>query len=57
MRDESKLLIIEIYKWIGKDTLMPLIQNVQPIQVMFSRKTRETDSNEGEILLDARIKK
>jgi len=33
VRDESKLLIIEIYKWIGKQTLMPLIQNVKPIQV------------------------
>jgi len=33
VRDESKLLIIEVYKWIGKQTLMPLIQNVKPIQV------------------------
>ena len=33
VRDESKLLIIEIYKWIGKQTLMPLIQNVKSIQV------------------------
>src|ERR1700727_1595139 len=24
VRDESKLLIVEIYKWIGKQTLMPL---------------------------------
>ncbi len=35
VRDESKLLIVEIYKWIGKTTLMPLIQNVQPIQVIY----------------------
>lgn len=33
VRDESKLLIVEIYKWIGRQTLIPLIQNVQPIQV------------------------
>ena len=33
VRDESKLLIVEIYKWIGKQTLMPMIQNVKPIQV------------------------
>ncbi|CAF3576271.1 unnamed protein product [Rotaria sp. Silwood1] len=32
VRDESKLLIVEIYKWIGKQTLMPMIQNVKPIQ-------------------------
>jgi cytoskeleton-associated protein 5 len=36
VRDESKLLIVEIYKWIGKTTLMPLIQNVQPIQVGYA---------------------
>ncbi len=35
VRDESKLLIVEIYKWIGKQTLMPLIQNVKPIQVFW----------------------
>ena len=34
VRDESKLLIVEIYKWIGKQTLMPMIQNVKPIQVV-----------------------
>ncbi|CAF4341434.1 unnamed protein product, partial [Adineta steineri] len=33
VRDESKLLIVEIYKWIGKQTLMPMIQNVKPIQM------------------------
>jgi hypothetical protein len=26
---------VEIYKWIGKQTLMPLIQNVKPIQVFW----------------------
>ncbi|CAF4685746.1 unnamed protein product [Rotaria sp. Silwood2] len=36
VRDESKLLIVEIYKWIGKQTLMPMIQNVKPIQVFCS---------------------
>ncbi|CAF1510112.1 unnamed protein product, partial [Adineta ricciae] len=33
VRDESKLLLVEIYRWIGKQTLMPLIQNVKPIQM------------------------
>jgi cytoskeleton-associated protein 5 len=33
VRDEAKLLLVEVYKWIGKQTLMPLIQNVKPIQV------------------------
>jgi hypothetical protein len=33
VRDEAKLLLVEIYKWIGKQTLMPMIQNVKPIQV------------------------
>lgn len=32
MRDESKLLLVEVYKWIGKQTLLPMIQNVKPIQ-------------------------
>ncbi|CAF1056931.1 unnamed protein product [Didymodactylos carnosus] len=32
VRDESKQLLIEVYKWIGQ-TLMPLIQNVKPIQL------------------------
>jgi cytoskeleton-associated protein 5 len=36
VRDEAKLLLIEVYKWIGKQTLMPLIQNVKPIQVNFT---------------------
>jgi hypothetical protein len=35
VRDESKLLIVEIYKWIGKQTLTPMIQNVKPIQVVY----------------------
>ena len=35
VRDEAKLLLVEIYKWIGKQTLMPMIQNVKPIQVGF----------------------
>lgn len=46
VRDESKLLIIEIYKWIGKQTLMPLIQNVKPIQVdrgVLKRIQRQND--------------
>jgi cytoskeleton-associated protein 5 len=34
VRDEAKLLLVEIYKWIGKQTLMPMIQNVKPIQVI-----------------------
>ena len=33
VRDEAKLLLVEVYKWIGKQTLMPLLQNVKPIQV------------------------
>ena len=33
VRDEAKLLLVEVYKWIGKQTLMPMIQNVKPIQV------------------------
>lgn len=33
VREEAKLLLVEIYKWIGKQTLMPMIQNVKPIQV------------------------
>ena len=33
VRDEAKLLLVEIYRWIGKQTLMPMIQNVKPIQV------------------------
>jgi cytoskeleton-associated protein 5 len=33
VRDEAKLLLVEIYKWIGKQTLTPMIQNVKPIQV------------------------
>ena len=33
VREESKLLLIEVYKWIGKQTLMPMIQNVKPIQM------------------------
>ena len=33
IRDEAKLLLVEVYRWIGKQTLMPLIQNVKPIQV------------------------
>ena len=46
VRDESKLLIIEIYKWIGKQTLMPLIQNVKSIQVdrgVLKRIQRQND--------------
>ena len=35
VRDEAKLLLVEIYKWIGKQTLTPMIQNVKPIQVGF----------------------
>ncbi|CAF4385877.1 unnamed protein product, partial [Adineta steineri] len=33
VRDEAKLLLVEVYKWIGKQTLMPMIQNVKPIQL------------------------
>ena len=33
VRDEAKALLVEIYKWIGKQTLTPMIQNVKPIQV------------------------
>ncbi|CAF3916372.1 unnamed protein product [Rotaria sordida] len=33
VRDEAKLLLVEIYKWIGKQTLTPMIQNVKPIQM------------------------
>ncbi|CAF0991048.1 unnamed protein product [Adineta ricciae] len=33
VRDESKLLLVEVYKWIGKQTLTPMIQNVKPIQM------------------------
>ncbi|CAF0721167.1 unnamed protein product [Adineta steineri] len=33
VRDEAKLLLVEVYKWIGKQTLLPLIQNVKPIQL------------------------
>ena len=36
VRDESKLLLVEVYKWIGKQTLTPMIQNVKPIQVNFT---------------------
>jgi len=33
IRDEAKLLLVEVYRWIDKQTLMPLIQNVKPIQM------------------------
>ena len=33
VRDEAKQLLVEIYKWVGKQTLTPMIQNVKPIQV------------------------
>ncbi|CAM4795603.1 unnamed protein product [Rotaria magnacalcarata] len=33
VRDEAKLLLVEIYRWVGKQTLTPLIQNVKPIQM------------------------
>ncbi|CAF2625523.1 unnamed protein product [Rotaria sp. Silwood2] len=33
VRDEAKLLLVEVYKWIGKQTIMPMIQNVKPIQM------------------------
>lgn len=52
VRDESKLLIVEIYRWIGRQTLMPLIQNVQPIQVILVCTNRKCLFE----LLDARIK-
>ncbi|CAF3330130.1 unnamed protein product [Rotaria socialis] len=33
VRDEAKLLLVEIYRWVGKQTLTPMIQNVKPIQM------------------------
>ena len=35
VRDEAKALLVEVYKWIGKQTLTPMIQNVKPIQVIY----------------------
>jgi cytoskeleton-associated protein 5 len=37
VRDESKLLIVEVFKCIGKQTIMPMIQNVKPIQVIYKK--------------------
>lgn len=41
IRDEAKLLLVEVYRWIGKQTLMPLIQNVKPIQVKLRRSDQQ----------------
>ncbi|UJR08232.1 hypothetical protein I4U23_012505 [Adineta vaga] len=37
VRDESKLLLVEVYKWVGKQTLMPMIQNMQELQTEFDK--------------------
>lgn len=54
IRDEAKLLLVEVYRWIGKQTLMPMIQNVKPIQVNTRHSTIVRKSLTGSFL-DARV--
>ena len=55
IRDEAKLLLVEVYRWIGKQTLMPMIQNVKPIQVNPPPRTIVNESSIGSFL-DARVR-